>query len=259
MSSTAVAKREPEGGQLEAIERLKLQETPVDEIRWKPGRGGRSFPYTDTAYVIRTLNETFAWNWDFVADNEQLIEVNGKPFEVKVRGTLTVRLGGQSVTKTQFGSQQIELIKNTDTPVSIGDCYKGAASDAMKKCASLLGIALDLYDSDSAVHTGKKPNPPQAQQQRPQQAQPVKQVKLEGQQPTSERADELPTNLKGQAGQIMALARALKFAEPELASLIQNTFGTIIMPGKLAAAVEFMTGEEHRELIRVLKQRLGGK
>ena len=88
---------------------------------------------------------------------------------------------------------------------------------------------------------------------------PVKQVKLEGAQPTGEHADELPTNLKGQAGQIMALARALKFAEPELASLIQNTFGTIVMPGKLAAAVEFMTGEEHRELIRELKQRLGGR
>src|SRR5262249_39960270 len=31
-------------------------------------------------------------------------------------------------------------------------CYKGAASDALKKCASLLGIALDLYDSDSEIH-----------------------------------------------------------------------------------------------------------
>ena len=267
MSSTAVTKREPtemaeqQDGQVEAIKRILSQRTPPSEIRVREGRGGMKLKYTDGAYVIRTLNQALGWDWDFVADNEELLMNGDKPFEVKVRGTLTVRMNGRAITKTQFGCQPIEMLRNGSAPVSIGDAYKGAATDAMKKCASLLGIALDLYDSDFKAEKYAEPVPPGVSHyyESETKQEPVRQVKLEGAQPTGEHADELPTNLKGQAGQIMALARALKFAEPELASLIQNTFGTIVMPGKLAAAVEFMTGEEHRELIRELKQRLGGR
>jgi hypothetical protein len=144
--TTALAKVEDK--QIEALRQIMTQRTPEKEVRTRPGRGGKPLKYTDGAYVIRTLNEGFGWDWDFVADNEQLIEFNGQPFEVKVRGTLTVRYKGLSVTKTQFGCQPIEMLSNGSKPVSIGDAFKGAATDAMKKCASLLGIALDLYDSD---------------------------------------------------------------------------------------------------------------
>lgn len=133
------------------------QATQADEVRYRRGKGGRQFPYTDTAYVIRTLNLAFGWDWDFEADNEEIFYANSKPFEAKVRGRLTVRNGGNVITKTQFGCQPIEYLKDSDTPVSLGDAYKGAASDALKKCASLLGVALDLYDSDSDINTGKQP------------------------------------------------------------------------------------------------------
>lgn len=134
---------------------ILTQATEPTEIRYRQGRGGRKFPYTDTAYVIRTLNLSFNWNWDFVVDNEDVFYVNERPFEVKCRGRLTVRMGGNEITKTQFGCQPIEFLQDKETPVSVGDAFKGAASDALKKCASLLGIALDLYDSDSDVNTGK--------------------------------------------------------------------------------------------------------
>ena len=138
--------------QLAAVKQIISQTTPAKEIRTRKGRGGMVFKYTDGAYVIRTLNEALGHNWDFEADNEQVIEWNGVPFEVRCRGRLTVRLNGQAVTKVQYGSQLIEFVKDRSgvviAPVSIGDCFKGAATDAMKKCASLLGVALDLYDSD---------------------------------------------------------------------------------------------------------------
>jgi hypothetical protein len=134
--------------QLEAIKRMLSQRTPSSEIRVREGRGGQKLKYTDGAYVIRTLNEALGWDWDFVADNEELLMNGDRPFEIKVRGTLTVRMNGRTVTKTQYGCQPIEMKRDGTAPVSIGDCYKGAATDALKKCASLLGIALDLYDSD---------------------------------------------------------------------------------------------------------------
>lgn len=160
----AALQTQSDNPQLTALARIATQETPKEEIRWRPGRGGSKLPYTDSAFVIRTLNEAFGWDWDFEADNEELLLVGDKPFEVKVRGRLTVRLNGLAVTKVQFGSQPIEYLKNSDIPVSIGDAFKGAATDALKKCASLLGIALDLYDSDSPVHTNgassqQKPQP----------------------------------------------------------------------------------------------------
>src|SRR5215475_2898039 len=145
--------------QLEAIKRILSQRTPPDEIRVRDGRGGQKLKYTDGAYVIRTLNDALGWDWDFVADNEELLMNGDRPFEVKCRGTLTVRMDGRTVTKTQYGCQPIEMKRDGTAPVSIGDCYKGAATDALKKCASMLGIALDLYDSDYKPEKYADPTP----------------------------------------------------------------------------------------------------
>src|SRR5215831_14940636 len=155
--------------QLEAFKRVLSQQTPEKEIRTRTGRGGKAMKYTDGAYVIRTLNEAFGWDWDFECDNEEIIMRAGQPFEVKCRGRLTVRHGGRVITKTQYGCQPIE---GGDKAPSMGDCYKGAATDALKKCASMLGIALDLYDSDYKPEKYADPVP-------------VRSVKLEGIQPTS--------------------------------------------------------------------------
>lgn len=160
---------------------ILTQATESTEVRYRQGRGGRKFPYTDAAYVIRTLNLAFNWNWDFVVDNEDVFYLNERPFEVKCRGRLTVRMGGNEITKTQFGCQPIEFLQDkgpngpNQTPVSIGDAFKGAASDALKKCASLLGVALDLYDSDSDINTGKQPHPSGHSQG----SQPVKPVRVD--------------------------------------------------------------------------------
>jgi len=153
----------------EAQEIILSQTTPLEHVRFRKGRGGRQFPYTDTAFVIRTLNQAFGWDWDFEADHEEILYIypDGiqRPYEVRCRGKLTVRNDGRAITKMQFGSQPLEFLQNTDTPISLGDAFKGAASDALKKCASLLGIALDLYDSDSPINE----NPAKAQQQQAQQ------------------------------------------------------------------------------------------
>lgn len=153
-SSQAVAKREEnQNPQEQALQLIASQETPTDAVKWRKGRGGREYPYTNTAYVIRKLNDAFAWDWDFECDQEEVILRGDQPFEIKVRGKLTIRAGGRVITKVQYGCQPIE---GGEKAPSIGDCYKGAASDALKKCASMIGIALDLYDSDSDVHEGGK-------------------------------------------------------------------------------------------------------
>ncbi len=66
--------------------------------------------------------------------------------EAIVKGRLTCRSGGKSITKMQYGNKDIMMRKGTDTPLSIGNDLKAAATDCLKKCASELGIASDIYN-----------------------------------------------------------------------------------------------------------------
>lgn len=125
------------------------QQTPKNEVRLRQGKGGMMLRYVDHAYVTRLLNNAFGWAWDFEILETELMSWDGKPFEIRCIGRLTVNANGARIVKTQCGSQAIEFLRDGSKPVTIGDAYKGAASDALKKCASLLGIALDLYDSDA--------------------------------------------------------------------------------------------------------------
>lgn len=49
------------------------------------------------------------------------------------------------VTKQDFGAQQIKRNSKTKLPISIGDDYKAAATDGLKRCARLIGVALYLW------------------------------------------------------------------------------------------------------------------
>ncbi len=124
-----------------------LQRTPRSEIKVRPGRGGMQFSYVEHGYVTERLNLVFGFNWDFEVVDKQILED-----EVIVEARLTVRTpGGQTIVKTQFGGAEIKRHNSgskNGKPLSIADDYKAAASDALKKCASLLGIGLDLYGRD---------------------------------------------------------------------------------------------------------------
>src|SRR6476620_4717620 len=124
-----------------------LQRTPTKEIKYRQGRGGMQFAYVEHGYVTERLNSVFGFNWDFEIVDKQILEE-----EVIVEARLTVRTpGGQTIVKTQFGGADIKRHSSgakSGRPLSIADDYKAAASDALKKCASLLGIGLDLYGRD---------------------------------------------------------------------------------------------------------------
>lgn len=121
------------------------QETPKDLIKSKPGRGGKRVAFVEGGYVISKLNQAFSplgWDFEIVehGTSERKTENNAEG-EVWVKGKITIidHVKGYKVSKTQFGQHPIH--KN----VPIGDAYKAASTDALKKCASLLGIALDVY------------------------------------------------------------------------------------------------------------------
>lgn len=116
------------------------QKTPRQYIKTRPGPGGISLSYVEVGYVINMLNQVFGWDWDFRIIDQQI----GKK-QVWVRGELTVRARDHNITKGQYGGADIKFSRATEDPVSIADDLKAAASDCLKKCASMLGIAGDVY------------------------------------------------------------------------------------------------------------------
>jgi hypothetical protein len=122
---------------------LLLKKTPSIYVRERPAKGGGVWHYVSGAYVRKVLNLMFGWDWDFEVLSEM---VHGN--QVIVKGKLTCRVNGKSIVKTQFGCKEIMMRKGTNEPLNLGNDFKSATTDSLKKCSAELGIAGDIYGKD---------------------------------------------------------------------------------------------------------------
>ena len=122
------------------------QEFDKSLIKTRKGRSGNRLSYIETPEYIKRLNLAFDYNWSFQIEEERI-----ESGFIVVRGRLTA----EGISKSQFGTSQITLSKDTGEVVAIGDDYKAAGSDALKKCASLFGIGLHLYNGSNGSNPGK--------------------------------------------------------------------------------------------------------
>jgi hypothetical protein len=110
----------------ELLEKLKAP-LPPEAVSPNPERPGLSA--IKVIYVVERLNEVFGMNGWHMAN-----EVVEKGAMVVVKGTLTI--GDYGIRIEQYGGNA-----NSDR----GDAYKGACTDALSKCASYIGIGMDVY------------------------------------------------------------------------------------------------------------------
>lgn len=120
----------------------KLLEKQFDEKFVQKIQG---FDYIAIHAVIQRLNDSLEpMGWSFVMDQDRIV---GE--EILIFGTLIVRDGDVIVSKSQVGSKKIAYYKGKDhvseNVVDLGNDYKSAVSDCIKKCATLLGVGLYLY------------------------------------------------------------------------------------------------------------------
>lgn len=119
-------------------------------------QGNTTLSYIGGHTVIRLLNKAFNYQWSFEIVSEEVVKSLPKydkykktevaqPPVAKVLGRLTVPGLG---VKEQYGSKV--LIGGATEQES---AFKAASTDAMKKCASLFGIGLDLYGEDEGLET----------------------------------------------------------------------------------------------------------
>lgn len=118
-----------------------LQKTPSVYIKKRPAKGGGQWEYVTGGYVKKVLNLIFGFRWSFEVVSETI-----QDGEVIVKGKLTCQCKDGEIIKMQFGNKEIMYKKGTKDPLSIGNDFKAAATDALKKCAAEIGIAADIYN-----------------------------------------------------------------------------------------------------------------
>lgn len=128
-------------------------ERPLDRsmIKERDAGFGKKLSYISGSTVINILNDAFGfygWNWEIVEQkvieslpkyNKSKNTMEEQPPYVQVLGRLTIPMLG--IVKEQYG-----------TKILIGGASeqegatKSATTDAMKKCATMLGIGIELYE-----------------------------------------------------------------------------------------------------------------
>lgn len=146
----------------EAQVQILTQRTPNHVKKQRPGKGGKQFTYVEHAWVTEQLNLAFGWAWNWEIVEWRVLPNEADPAEVMVLGRLTVQTQLGTVTKMQFGQKDV-LRDKQSRPLSIADDLKAASSDGLKKAASLLGLALDLYSDDISRY--QEPEPAWADQE----------------------------------------------------------------------------------------------
>lgn len=133
------------------------------EVHKRVNKGGSDQTYVPAADVIGRLNGVLGVNgWSFTVLREGFTAT-----EAWALGELVATIDGETVRRQQYGNENIVMGKQ-ERPT--GDLMKKAGTDSLKKCATLIGIALYLYDEDerheveAAMREAQRPTPAPRQQ-----------------------------------------------------------------------------------------------
>ena len=195
-------------------ESVKVINAKLDPAWIKTKKQGKAdLSYIGGHTVIRLLNKAFNMQWSFEIISEEVVPslpkpvfdgwgnqrkprldaqgnqvMEAQPPVVKIYGRLTVPGVG---VREQYGSQ---VLVGGATEQESG--FKAAATDALKKCASLFGIGLELYGEDEGMNEDEHAHQPAPQ---PTQKPAPKQVQQPVQQPVQEPAQQAVQHAAQQA------------------------------------------------------------
>jgi hypothetical protein len=125
------------------------------DVTFRDIRGGVELEYITGEQATTRLNEQLGFlGWSF-----RIVEhgIHAEADECWVLAELTVTLDGRTVVRQQFGSQKVKRSRSSGTPLDIGFDLKGAGTDALKKCASLIGVGLYLHEKTPPAGLGGTP------------------------------------------------------------------------------------------------------
>src|SRR5215471_1396971 len=125
-------------------------------------RGGVELTYITGEQCASRLNEVLGvGGWSFRILHQ---DIHAEADEAWVLGELDALIDGQRVIKQQFGSQKLKRSRSTGAPLDLGFDLKGAGTDCLKKCASLIGVGLWLYEKPQQQRQQQSRTPQQERQ-----------------------------------------------------------------------------------------------
>lgn len=131
-------------------DKLRVLSRPFSDIKTRPGRNGQELSYIEGHAVVQRLNEAFDGDWSFKVLSHEVQQT-----EVVVVGEL--RAG--DLVKQAFGGSELTRTRDGKV-VSVADDLKSAATDSLKKAATLLGVGLHLYGADDVPEDKPVPTGP---------------------------------------------------------------------------------------------------
>ena len=118
------------------IREILERQFPPEHIRRRPGRNGEDVVFVEAHLIVGRLNEAYDGAWSFAIERHEVMAE-----EVVVLG----RLSAGGIDKSAFGASSITRTRDGGKAVSLGDDLKSAATDSLKKAATLLGVGLQLH------------------------------------------------------------------------------------------------------------------
>ena len=133
------------------------------EVERQLKKGGTSLTYIPVSEVITRLNKVLGpdkWSSEIIKCERDALDPDFIVAHVRLVVTFEGEDGlQQMVAKDGFGGQKIKRTKQGDI-VDLGDEFKGAVSDALKKAAQQLGIGLYLARSEESLAIDEEESKP---------------------------------------------------------------------------------------------------
>jgi hypothetical protein len=129
--------------------------TTYDELKreftetFKDTRGGVELTYITGEQCVSRLNDVLGpagWSFRILKDG-----IHPEADEAWCLGELEADIDGTRIVRQQYGSQKLKRRRSDNQVLDIGFDLKGAATDALKKCASLIGVGLYLSKKEGGV------------------------------------------------------------------------------------------------------------
>ena len=148
---------------------------PIDQKALTELKGSPGLSNINPAYIYERLNDCFGvagWSSEAEIVSAEPKVVSEKDWKTKkqvevtylyvvAKVTLTINFNGQTAVRTQFGGN----MNRRDE----GDAYKGAVTDGLTKCASMLYVAQDVFKGlqshKTPLKSGSQATPKVTQQQ----------------------------------------------------------------------------------------------
>jgi hypothetical protein len=185
-------------------EKLRVLTRPFTDIKTRPGRNGSQVQYIEGHAIVHRLNEAMQGEWSFKVLEHQVLEG-----EVVVLGEL--RAG--DLVKQAFGGSEVTRTRDGKI-VCLADDLKSAATDSLKKAATLFGVGLHLYGVEEPVVAEQQVSGPKLV--------PAAQVQQEHEEPDVPVGSRIT---RKQAEFLAKLARQNGLSKAELEELSKQRFG----------------------------------